>query len=157
MAASYSVPATTIHIERELEREVTRRRLRRPSIAPRCERCRKHRTQTRTPDVGLVQGRRRRLARTVRRCPSTSARSSAERDTGLVRRKDVHGSRAGSSAVLSDALLPSISRQQHVPLSKEQPAARYAVTPDLARSHPSVNGANLYPTQLRDFAFPQKF
>jgi len=83
-------------------------------------------------------------------------RSSTERGTGLVRRKHVYGSRAGSSAILSDALLPSISRQQHISLSKEQAAARYPVTLDLARSHPSVNGANLNPTQLRDFAFGQK-
>jgi len=44
-------------------------RIRRPSIAPRCAPCRKHRTQTRTPDVGLVQGGRQRLPRNVRRCP----------------------------------------------------------------------------------------
>jgi hypothetical protein len=83
-------------------------------------------------------------------------RSSTERGTGLVRRKNVYGSRAGSSAILSDALRPSISRQQHILLSKEQAAARYPVTLDLAGSHPSVNGANLHPTQLRDFAFGQK-
>src|SRR5467141_2316807 len=83
--------------------------------------------------------------------------SSTERGTGLVRRNNVYGSRAGSSAVLSGALLPSISRQQHIPLSKEKPAARYPVTLDLASRHPSVDRANLYPTQLRDFAFRQKF
>src|SRR6266404_6181382 len=83
-------------------------------------------------------------------------RSSTERGTGLVRRKNVYGSRAGSSAILSDALLPSISREQHITLSKEQAAARYPVTLDLARSHPSVDGANLNPTQLRDFTFRQK-
>jgi hypothetical protein len=83
-------------------------------------------------------------------------RSSTERGTGLVRRKNVYGSRAGSSAILSDALRASISRQQHIPLSKEQAAARYPVTLDLAGSHPSVDGANLNPTQLRDFAFRQK-
>jgi hypothetical protein len=82
-------------------------------------------------------------------------RSSTERGTGLVRRKNVYGSR-GSSAILSDALLPSISREQHISLSKEQAAARYPVTLDLAGRHPSVNGANLYPTQLGDFAFRQK-
>src|SRR5439155_24429004 len=49
-------------------------RIRRPSIAPRCAPCRKHRTQTRTPDVGLVQGGRQRLPRNVRRCPPPAGR-----------------------------------------------------------------------------------
>jgi hypothetical protein len=51
-----------------------------------------------------------------------------------------------------DALLSSISRHQHISLSKQQAAARDSVTLDLASSHPSVDGANLDPAQLRDFA-----
>jgi len=73
-----------------------------------------------------------------------------------IARRIIRDSELRAPAVLSDALLPSISRQQHIPLSKEQAAARYPVTLDLARGHPSVDGANLNPTQLRDFAFRQK-
>jgi len=73
-----------------------------------------------------------------------------------IARRIIGHSELRAPATLSDALLPSISRQQHIPLSKEQAAARYPVTLDLAGSHPSVDGANLNPTQLRDFAFRQK-
>src|SRR5438105_7812592 len=68
----------------------------------------------------------------------------------------VYGSRAGSSAILSYALRPAIRRQQHIPLSKEQAAARYPVTLDFAGGHPAINGTDLHPTQLRDFALRQK-
>ena len=57
-----------------------------------------------------------------------------------------------SSATLNEVLLPSISHYQNLSLSKQEAAARGLVTPDLASSHPSVNGANLHAAQLRTFA-----
>jgi len=69
---------------------------------------------------------------------------------------NVSGWRAGLIGHSELRALPLISRYQHVPRAKEQAAARYAVTPDLAGGHPSVNGANFHPTQLRDFALRQK-
>ncbi len=82
--------------------------------------------------------------------------SAAERGTGAVRRRNVSGSRAGSSATLNDALPPSISRHQHISVSKQQAAARGPVTLDPASGHPSVNGANRHATQLRNFTLRQK-
>src|SRR5438128_5070322 len=59
-------------------------------------------------------------------------------------------------AILNDAPVPSLTRQQHIALSKEQTATRYLITLDLAGGHPSVDGANLDPAQLRDFALRQQ-
>src|SRR5712691_11464428 len=63
---------------------------------------------------------------------------------------------AGSTAGLNDAPIPSIDRHKHISLSKQQAAARGPVACDLASSHPSVNGANLHATQLRNFTLRQK-
>src|SRR5438105_6186388 len=59
-------------------------------------------------------------------------------------------------AILNDAPVPSLTRQQHIALSKEQTTTRYPITLDLAGGHPSVDGANLDPAQLRDFALRQQ-
>jgi hypothetical protein len=50
----------------------------------------------------------------------------------------------------------SISEDQHIALSKQQAAARDPIPIDLAGHHPSVDGANLDPTQLCNFAFGEK-
>src|SRR6267378_7375900 len=64
--------------------------------------------------------------------------------------------RAGSSAILNDAVLPSIRRRQHVSFSEQKAAARRPVGFDLAGSHPPVDGANLYAAQLRNFPLREK-
>src|SRR6267142_6757293 len=63
---------------------------------------------------------------------------------------------SGAAALLRDVPRLSISRHQHIALSKQQAAARDPETPDLASRHPSVNGADLYSAQVRDFALRQE-
>jgi hypothetical protein len=50
----------------------------------------------------------------------------------------------------------SISEDQHIALSKQQAAARGPIPIDLAGHHPSVDGANLDPTQLCNLAFGEE-
>jgi hypothetical protein len=63
---------------------------------------------------------------------------------------------AGSTAIPNDAPVPSLTRQQHIALPKEQAATRYPIALDLAGGHPSVDGANFDPAQLRDFTLRQQ-
>jgi hypothetical protein len=87
---------------------------------------------------------------------NVAPRSAVERRIGATRGRTPSRCRAGSCAALKGARLTSIGRHQHIALSEQQAAARGAVTFDLATSHPSVDGANLYATQLRNFALRQK-
>ena len=86
--------------------------------------------RTRTADAALVQGG---TAVIGAECPGTSAnvvrahRPSAGPVCGQT--KTASGWRAGSSATLNDALLLSISRHQHISLSKQQAAARSSSGP----------------------------
>ena len=63
---------------------------------------------------------------------------------------------ATESLTVVGAPLPPVGRHEHVPVSKQQTAARNAEASELAGSDPSVDGADVDAAEIGDFALGEE-